>query len=60
MDEMIDVLAQKVLNNLSGYSRTDAAQMLMGIADKLYNYADMWIEKEYKDDVWDLIIKCEE
>jgi hypothetical protein len=47
MDETIEILSEKVLNSLSGWSCPDQAHMLREIAGKLTEMAGKCLASEY-------------
>ena len=47
MDEMIEILSEKVLNSISGYSLPDQAYMLKEIAGRLQALASECLREEY-------------
>ncbi|MDR1381781.1 MAG: hypothetical protein LBJ47_09940 [Tannerella sp.] len=47
MDEVIEILAEKVLNSLSGWSLPDQAHIMREIADRLTELSGECLKKEY-------------
>jgi len=47
MEEMIEILSEKMLNSISGYSLPDQSYILLEVADRLKALASEYLQAEY-------------
>ena len=50
MDETIEILSEKMLNSISGYSLPDQSYILLEVADRLRAFASECLQAEYGTD----------